>query len=1090
MSKISFSRNPFVSLSALVMLAIGICWSAHAWAQVSGATLTGTVRDQTGAVIVGAQVSVHDVATGITRTGATDSAGIYSVPNLRPGTYDVKVSAPGFSAAVKGGIVLTVGAQQEFDFNLRVGTETQSMEVGGEVPTVNEISSTLATDISGTTVRELPLNGRSWTDLAALQPGVNQPNTQLPFTGGGRGQRGFGTQVTISGNRPDQNAYRLDGFNVNDYANGSPAGVLGGSLGVDATQEFEVLTGSFPAQYGRATGGIFNAITRTGTNALHGSAYEFVRNSALDSRNYFDGPTIPPFSRNQFGGSLGGPIRKDRTFFFADYEGLRQNLGVTQVGTTISPDVRTGLVHNANGSTTQVTVDPNIARFIQANLFPVMNGTLAASGNTGIFTNVIQQTTTENFVTGKVDHNFSTKDSLSGTYLFDKSTLAVPDLQDTKILGTGTEHQLVGLEESHIFSSQIVNSLRVGLNRSFADIQSTPTAINPAAGDHSFGAVPSLYVPYVGIPGVSAFTGGLGGPPHYQFTLNNYQEADDVFIERGIHSIKSGFSFERLQDNDYDIPSSDGQFTFKTITNFLLNKPSKFAGLIPGILSERGIRESMLGAYVQDDIKLKPNLSVNIGIRYEFATVPTEVHNHLSNFLNITDPAPHIGSPLYSNFTDRNFEPRVGFSWDPFRNGKTALRGGFGMYDVEPLPYEFFLATAQAAPFLERAATSKLPTGSFPAGGIALLAGTPSSFTYAWIQSNPRRRYVNQWNLSIERELFQKTMMTLAYVGSSGVHLPLHMDDSNMVIPTLTSAGYLWPNPIGSGSKINPNVGTMVTELMISHSSYNGAQLQIARTTTRFQLQGSYTWSRSIDNASGTFAGDAYTNGIATLDWYALNIDRGPSDFNITQNLVINGLWNVPSISSKSEIAWLSKGWELGGIFKVNTGIPLSATFGAGTDVLGQNNSSPYDYPDVLRNSGCKQLSNPGNVKQYVKSTCFFVPTAPSAAFYASNCDPNAGVYPQCFNLRGNAGRNLITGPGLQNLDVSVFKNNPIKKISEAFNVQLRAEIFNILNHPNFSIPANFDIFDATGAPIPNGSIITSTATPSRQIQFAVKAIW
>ena len=324
----------FPRKSAIAVLVISICLvslllAPEASAQVTGATLTGTVTDSSGAVIPKAQVTMTDVATGVARKVETDNAGLYTAPNLLPGNYQVSVLATGFSSEVRRGIALTVGAQQVLDIKMQVGQVTQTLEVTEQAPTVELASSALSGEVSATTVRELPLNGRSWVDLGSLQPGVNQPNTQKPLTVAGRGQRGFGTQVSITGTRPDENLYRVDGINVNDYANNSPSNVTGGATGVDAIQEFTVLTGNYPAQYGRSSGGVFNAITRSGTNQIHGSVYEFLRNSAMDARNFFDGATIPPFRRNQFGASLGAPIHKDTTFIFGDYEGLRQSLGLT-----------------------------------------------------------------------------------------------------------------------------------------------------------------------------------------------------------------------------------------------------------------------------------------------------------------------------------------------------------------------------------------------------------------------------------------------------------------------------------------------------------------------------------------------------------------------------------------------------------------------------------------------------------------------------------------------------------------------------------------------------------------------------------------
>lgn len=1095
--------------TAIVALGIPLIFSVligrSLYAQVVGATLSGTVSDPSGAAIPNAQISIKNSATGVTTPVAADSAGFYSAPNLLPGNYDVTVTAPGFATQVESNIALTVGKQQSLNVTLKVGQATQRVEVVGAAPTVELASSAISDTVNATTVRELPLNGRSWVDLGALQPGVNQPNTQKPLTVAGRGQRGFGTQVSISGNRPDENAYRLDGINVNDYANSAPSNVLGGALGVDAIQEFSVLTGNYPAQYGRASGGVFNAITRSGTNQFHGSAYEFLRNSSFDARNFFDGATIPPFRRNQFGAAAGGPIVKDKTFIFGDYEGLRQSLGVTQLGTTLSDDARNGILHNTDDTTTTVTVDPAMAPFIQA-IYPHPNAGLLGVGNTGNFTNTVQQTSPENFFTSRFDQKFSEKDSIYGTYLFDSALTDLPDLFNAKIGQFSVRRQMVAIEETHTFSPQFVNSIRGGLNRSVAAVGITPTAINPAAADKSFGGAPGQYAPMVTVAGLSLFTGGLGGPPFYGFHFNSYQAYDDAFVTRGTHSIKFGASFERLQDNDEAVQGADGNFTFKSLANFLINKPSRFAAAENGAIGERGIRESIIGAYLQDDIRFRPSLTLNIGLRYETASVPTEVHNETSNFVSATDPAPHLGSPYFQNFTRRNFEPRVGFSWDPFHNGKTAVRGGFGIYDMEPFPYELFLGNATVAPFFEQGSITKaaLLAGTFPGNAYSLIGVNPTSLKYSLVQNDSGRRYVMQWNLNIQREIAPNLTAMIGYVGSRGIHLPFHLDDMDFVLPMASSAGYLWPNPIGSGTKLNPNAGVMVGELMMNQSFYDGGLLQITKSMAHgLQFQGSYTWAKNLDYSSGTFAGDAFGNAITSLSWFDRRLDRGPTDFNITQNLVISGTWTVPSPHSLSGASgWALSGWELGAIFKANTGVPFTPTFGSDGDPLGLNSSDPIAYPNRLNTSGCGTLVNPGNPINYIKTQCFALPTAPSLAFWQANCDTTSPIfgptlipepYPYCFNLRGNAGRNILVGPGLSDLDFSLFKNNYVRRISENFNVQFRFEVFNILNRTNFLPPAsptNSDIFDSTGASEAIAGLITSTQTPSRQIQFALKVTW
>ena len=331
-------------------------------AQVTGGTISGTVTDSASRVVPNVSITIVSTATGVSRDVTTNEEGFYSAPNLLPGDYEVSFQKKGFRTDKKSGITLTVAASLTLDETLRVGSVNESVSVQSEIPAVQTTSSDISTVVNATTVRELPLNGRSWTDLAQLQAGVSAIHTQPDFSAGtDRGNRGFGQQLTISGARPQQNNYRLDGVSLNDYANGAPGSVLGGSLGVDAIQEFSVITSNYSAEYGKTSGGVVNAVTRSGTNAIHGNLYEFLRNSKLDAKNYFDDPTvpIPPFKRNQFGGTVGGPIVKDRTFFFADLEAIRQSKGITTVATVPSMNARAG-----NLSSGTVTVDPNAAAYL------------------------------------------------------------------------------------------------------------------------------------------------------------------------------------------------------------------------------------------------------------------------------------------------------------------------------------------------------------------------------------------------------------------------------------------------------------------------------------------------------------------------------------------------------------------------------------------------------------------------------------------------------------------------------------------------------------------------------------------------------
>src|SRR5438105_6017086 len=468
--------------TCLTLLAgtLGFLFPAASWGQVAGGTISGTVTDSSGRVIGNVQITINNLATGVTRDVTTNDGGFYSAPNLLPGTYQAKFSAKGFKTEARSGIALTVGATEVLDLTMKVGTAVETIQVTGEAPAVQLATSDISAVVNATTVRELPLNGRSWTDLATLQPGVDAIHTQPDFAAGtDRGNRGFGQQLTISGARPQQNNYRLDGVSLNDYANGAPGSVLGGNLGVDAIQEFSVLTSNYSAEYGKTSGGVVNAITRSGANAFHGSAYEFLRNSALDARNFFEDPTAPkaPFKRNQFGGAVGGPIIKNRTFFFADFEAIRQSKGIAVVDTVPSNAARAGLLCSNPAeadpaspcTTTQLLAGPNtdangVDKKAKAYLplFPLSNGPSIGNGDLAIFTFAGQQVINENFVTTRADHKFSEKDSLYGTYLFDRTPYSAPDGMNNVELGSLSSRQFLAAEETHSFTPTFVNAVRFG----------------------------------------------------------------------------------------------------------------------------------------------------------------------------------------------------------------------------------------------------------------------------------------------------------------------------------------------------------------------------------------------------------------------------------------------------------------------------------------------------------------------------------------------------------------------------------------------------------------------------------------------------
>jgi hypothetical protein len=1108
--KTSIGTRVLAAMTRLIVVLMIVSWPSLR-AQEAGGTIVGSVTDPSGAAVASANMTIRNVATGVERVVPTNDDGVYVVPNLVPGSYEIKVDATGFASTVVSNIVLTVGERREINVTLKIGQASDKVTVeGSEISDIQLASSSVGNVVDSHTVVELPLNGRDWTSLTLLEPGVAQVRTQKALgVSNDRPNRGLGVDVTIGGNRPQGNDYRLDGVNINDYSSGAPGSITGAVLGVDAVQEFSVVTSNATADYGRTSGGAVNAASRSGTNSFHGSAYEFLRNSALDARNFFDGAKIPPFKRNQFGGSASGPIIKDHTFFFADYEGLRQNLSSTNTITVPSANARAGQLVGGT-----VTVDPLVAPFLACSasscLFPLPNG--AVNGDTGIYNFVAKQVTSEDFVTGRVDHRISASDSLFGTYVFDRGQIANPDAYNLKNVGNQSRRQTLALEESHILSPALLNSARFGFNRNVVIAFSTLSAINPAASNTAFGFNPGEDAGIITVgSGVTQFSGGLGAISEYHFHYNSFQFYDDLYWTRNKHSLKFGFSVERIQSNQFTRGSSpNGFYTFGSLQSFLTNQPTNYVSLLGTAISPRDLRQTLFGGYVQDDYKFRPSLTLNLGVRYEMATVPTETANRLSTLVNLTDTAPKLGSPYFSNPTLRNFSPRVGFAWDPTGKGKTSVHGAYGIYDVLPLPYEFELLTLLSAPFTLGGSFTFPTTGPqacnapgvhcFPTGGFPNL--TVKTLRFGYVEQNPHRSYVQQWTLNIQHEVLRNFTVTAAYVGSRGTHLPDHTDDINDMQPvSKTPEGYLWPTAVGSGARLFPSLGGQVSaNTWSAESAYHGLELQgIKRLSHGFQLQGSYTFSKSIDTSSSGIAGDTFGNSVSSLPFFDPRLRRGLSDFDVRHVAVINAIWNVPGPGAWSGPAkWAASGWQLGEIFTITSGLPFTPTIAG--DPLGLQAADNYAFPDGM--PGCNPVNSnfKSNSLKYLNLGCFTRPAqTPDLAglcnpFIGSGTKANPQFPGTCANLLGNSGRNSVIGPGLKDFDFSLYKNNAIPRISETFNVQFRWEIFNIFNHANFNPPppAARQIFTAAGAQNTNtaGVLAGPTATSSRQMQFALKFIW
>jgi Carboxypeptidase regulatory-like domain/TonB-dependent Receptor Plug Domain len=1034
-------------------------------AQVAGGSILGTITGPTGAVMPGAQVEIQSTSTVVSRIVKSDAAGFYSVPDLAPGDYDLTVSAPGFITQARTGITVSVGATMCINIAMQPGNAAEVARRAATMAAACQASSVLGGNVSSLTARNTPLNGRDWTQLATLQAGVT--GVQAGNAAGiGNAERGFGAAVSISGARPDQNSYRLDGISINDYSNGAPGSVLGDNLGIDAVEQVSVLGSNYPAEYGRTSGGVINAVTKSGTNAFHGSLYEFLRNSSLDARNFFDGQ-IPPFKRNQFGGSAGGPIQKNRTFIFGDYEGLRQSLGETTVDTVPSLGARSGQL-----STGAVQVDPSIARYLAA-FYPLPNGPFLGAGDTGIYTFAAQQLTNEDYFTVRVDHKFSQNDTLYGTYMRDTSETVQPDTFNELRSNIVSNRQVATLHEQHTFSPTVVNVARAGFNRAVGIQGAVTSVFNPLMLDPSYTFIPGQFVGSIqGIPGVTGFG---GGPSIYHsvsgsrnITWNSFQGGDDVFLTRSRHALKFGVAVEHMQNNEQSFSSINGNFRFSSLANFLTNQPQNFSGFVPTPIPVFGERQTLFGTYLQDDLKLRPNLTVNLGLRYEMVTVPSEAFGRLANLLGPIDANPHLGSPYFLNPTLRDFEPRLGFAWNA--TGRTLVRGGFGVFDVLPFAYEFNNIITSPSPFTRRVIAEVLPAGTFPTGAYNQFSGQLNTGWTVYLQHDPKRDYVMQWNFSVARELTPTLALTVGYVGSRGVHQPYRVDNIDMVLPSLTSIGYVFP-PRATSQVLNPNYGRVTAMLWQAGSFYDAVQADLLKRTSRgFEFHVAYTYGKSIDTLSATVADDAFPNGLLNPLFFDQRTTRGLSDFDIRHNFVASYTWEIRSPAWHSKFSeWAASGWQLGGVFHASSGQPFTPLLGG--DPAGTKLDEVNEPPDLVVGPGCQNPTNPGDPNHYIKTQCF--------------------AFPNPSNRWGTLGRNVLIGPGLAKLDFSVFKNNHVRRISENFNVQFRAEFFNILNRANFASPTdNLNVFDQAGNPVPSAGLITSTQTTSRQIQFALKVNW
>ena len=1038
-------------------------------AQTTG-TISGTARDQSEGVLPGAEVTATHLDTGAVRMVVTDDQGRYAIPALPLGDYEIETQMVGFQTEVRRGITLTVGRHAIVDFALPVGEISERVIVSGEASLVQTSNASLEGLIDDKTIRDLPLNGRNIVQLALLQEGVMTPTQATSNQSGNEG-----VKITISGTRSNQSAFLLDGTDIRNNAGGTPGGNSGMLLGVDTIQEFKVITTPYSSEYGRFTGGVITMVSKSGTNALHGSIFEFHRNKSMDARNFFDrdpgNPTErsspPAFIRNQFGFTVGGPIKQDKLFFLGSYEGFRERLTTTATGFVLTDSARQG-----NLSTGTVMVPQDIQDFLE--LYPHVNGATLPGGDLGEFIHGTKTPVNEDYFTVKLDANLGEKDTLSGRYTITDSDKEVDSTIPVTVQILTTRNQYLTLTHRHIFGPSLINTARFGLNRSNYFHWAREEVDVP----DKFHYIPNRSPQVIGLTIVSGMA-SLGNVLRRDHISNFFEYSNDLVYTRGSHSLKFGAILIRYQNNTLNAVRSDGIMLFTSLQGFLTNRPFRFDGITNSPLGRVGARQWSVGAYIQDDYKVSPNFTLNLGLRYEVATNPTEVAGRFSNFEDLFATSFRVGNPLLTNGPAKNnFAPRIGFAWDIFGNGKTALRGGGGIYhDIYGPNYYKNLATVNE-PFYVR---TTIIRPDFPQP----LENPSNPNTGAWVTGPVKEPFLIQYSLAIQQELGQGTVFQIGYQGSRGTNIP-RLTDANQANWTIKDGKKFFPcgaptsrDPCPPGPSRNPNFGLIRFTYWDVNSFYNSLKLSVNRRfSAGLQFQASYNWAKLIDDSSQAGFTEGFTGGRAySIDPDDRKRDRARSLFDIAHTFSLNFLYDLPfgagrqiGSGATGVASQLISGWQINGILNLTTGTraPILISFD-------RANTGQFDQdirPDLRPGANNNPVLDDGREPtQYYDRSAFV-------------------LNPEGFF--GDLGRNTLEGPGIAQFDLGISKNF---SLGETAQLQFRTEIFNLFNRANFNMPANNEVFtgvnsDGSGRVNPRSGIITNTTTTSRQIQLALKILF
>lgn len=1020
---------------------LGVLAIASPAAAQTSATLAGVVQDQTGAVLPGVTVTLVNVGTNASRVATTDVQGRFLFASVAPGDYELRPTLSGYRGGERQ-LRVSVNQQASVTLSMLVGA-ADTVTVSGAP--ANTRSAELSYLVDSRLIERLPVNGRNFTDLISLQPGVSV----FPLRDNGS-VVAHGLAMSVNGQDPRANVYLLDGTLLNDFTNGPAGSAAGTALGMDTVREFRVEANSYSAEFGRNVGGQINAITKSGTNLFTGSVFEYFRNEKLDARNFFDVGDKPDFTRHQFGGTVGGPIRENRLFYFFGYESLRERLGRTVVTTVPDDNARLGIL-----PTGAVTINPAIQPWI--NEFPRANGE-NLGGGLARYTFPFQQRLDQHFVQGRVDAVLENGGQMFGRYTFDDADQRLPtDFPQFPRTFISTNQFATG-EFRKVQSSQLIHTARFGYSR---------TRVGQNVEANLTNELPE-FVPGRGLTGSI----DIGGFPRFgPQSSANLRLAQDVFSGQydlarsfGNHLIKAGAIAEHYRADELNPTFSLGIYRFVNLSNFLRNIPASFIGLTPGGDFRRHWNWTLFGLYLQDDFQAARNLTLNLGLRVEKSTMPVDTEGRDINMPDLLASAPTEG-PLYDN-PGASWSPRLGAAWDVTGSGRTVVRGGYGLY-FNTNNQQNLIVTVTNPPATPRVvlANPTFPVPSFQLSGVSV---RPIQFDVEW----PR---VHSWNVNVQQEFWRNWSLTLGYAGARGKHL-WRNSDRNIPTPTTLPDGTLFYPP---GPVVRPNTNFTAIEVKSSDgdSWYKALIVDLRRRLAQgVHLQSSYTWSKAEDTTqNSTFFSDSTANTTSALPEFIPDYNKGLSDFHAEHSWIASIVWDLPSPSSTQGFtSALLRDWRVATIIRMRSGNPI-------TPMIQANRSRSGWSPSLGPGTGPDRPSYaPGR--------------GPGDAVVGDHngwFDPTAFVLPPAGTF-GNVGRNELIGPDLRTVDLSVSREFLVPAAGSRSRMDIRFEIFNLFNRANFGAPAVIAFAGQADneQPLPSFGQIRTTVTSARQAQIGVRFSW